>query len=187
LNLKLHDASAVEGAIEVGIAEFEVRDASTLTLKGSAKAARLKVHDASHLKLPEFLLKQCTIELADASTARITVRSDKPFSAKLSDASSLDGAVDARGVKLQLKNSSHATLSGSAKNAELAAADSSNLRLAGLIVDDASIILSDSARATVDVRKSLKYVLSSGARLEFSGDPTLTGSKSRGATIRRRP
>ncbi len=187
-NLKLHDASTVEGAIDVGSAEFEVHDSSTLTLKGSAKAARLEVHDASHLKLSEFLLKQCTIELADSSTAQIKVRSDKPFSAKLSDGSSLDGSVEAPGVKLQLKDSSHATLSGSAKNAELAAANSSHLRLAGLIVEDASIKLSDSAQATVDVRKSLKYVLSSSARLEYSGDPsTLTGSKSRGATIRRRP
>jgi hypothetical protein len=187
LMLVLADGSTVEGPLGVGSADFQVHDGSTLALTGTAADARLSVHDGSHLKLQDFILKQCKIKLADSSSARITVRSDKPFSAELSDASSLDGSVDARGIKLQLANSSHATLSGSAKNAELAAADSSGLRLAGLIVEDASIVLSDSSRAAVNVRKSLKYKLSSDTRLEYLGDPTLTGSKSREATIRRRP
>jgi serine/threonine-protein kinase len=187
LTLVLADGSTVEGPLEVGSADFQLHDGSTLALTGTAADARLSVHDGSHLKLQDFILKQCKIKLADSSTGRITVRSDKPFRAELSDASSLTASVDAGDVNLQLDDSSHATLSGSAKNAELVAAESSDLRLAGLIVEDASIVLSDSSRAAVNVRKSLKYVLSSSARLEYSGDPTLTGSKSRSATIRRRP
>jgi serine/threonine-protein kinase len=188
LTLVLADGSTVEGPLHVGNADFQLHDGSTLALTGTAADARLSVHDGSHLKLQDFILKQCKIKLADSSTARITVRSDKPFRAELSDGSSLDGSVDAKAVEIKLKDSSHATLSGSAKNAEMVAVDSSDLRLASLIVEDARIVLSDSSRATVDVRKSLKYVLSSSATLEYSGDPsTLTGIKSREATIRRRP
>jgi hypothetical protein len=187
LTLVLADGSTVEGPLEVGSADFQLHDGSTLALTGTATDARLSVHDGSHMKLQDFILKQCKIKLADGSAARITVRSDKPFRAELSDGSSLDGSVDAKDVAIKLEDSSHATLSGSAKNAELVAAESSDLRLADLIVEDASIILSDSSQATVNVRKSLKYKLSSDTRLEYLGDPTLTGSKSREATIRRRP
>jgi eukaryotic-like serine/threonine-protein kinase len=188
LKLVLRDASTVEGTLDVGSADFQLRDASTLTLTGTAADARLSGHDGSHLKLQQFVLKQCKIKLADASTARIAVRSDKPFRAELSDASCLSGSVEARDLEIKLRNASQATLSGAATNAELAAADSSNLRLAGLILEDARIILSDISHATVHVRKSLKYVLSSQARLEYLGDNvTLSGSKSGRATIRRRP
>ena len=59
--------------------------------------------------------------------------------------------------------------------------------LAGLVVGEASVKLSGSSRATVGVRKGLKYELSSGSGLDYSGDPPiLTGSKSGGATIRPR-
>jgi serine/threonine-protein kinase len=185
--LKLADRSSVDGTIEVGMADFEIRDASALALNGSAKGARLKVRDASNVKLPEFLLKQCTMELADASNAQITVRSDQLFSAKLSSSSVLHGSVDAPEVKLQLKDASRATLSGTAKKAELAGANSSHFLLAGLTLEDANITLSDSSRANVDVRKSLQYLLSASARLEYSGNPSsVTGSKSGAATILRK-
>jgi eukaryotic-like serine/threonine-protein kinase len=187
LKLKISGGGMVEGTIDVGMADFEVRDAGVLALKGSAKAARLKVRDASQLKLPEFLLKQCMIEQTDSSTAQITIRSDKLFSARLSNSSILSGSVDAPEVKLQLKDASRATLRGTAKNAELAASDSSNVQLAGLMLEDASVTLSSSSRATVNARKSLKYLLSSSALLEYLGDPpSVAGSKTGAATILRR-
>jgi len=227
--LKLHGASTIDGSIDVGSADFQVSGASNLTLNGSAKSARLWVSGASHLKLAEFLLKQCAIELTGASTARLVVRSDRPFKATLTGASTLEGPVDAGDVELELHGASRATLRGSAKNAKikadgasqvaladfsvdadkvtivavsasslelrgkaesvvLEATGSSHLRLAGLVVGEASVKLSGSTHATVDVRKSVKYELSSGSRLEYSGDPpNLTGSKSGGAAIRRRP
>jgi serine/threonine-protein kinase len=188
LKLVLRDASTVEGTLDVGSADFQLHDASSLALTGTAADARLSAYNGTYLKLQDFLLKQCKIKLTDASTARITVRSDEPFRAELSDASSLYGSVAARDLEIKLRNASQATLRGAATNARLAAADSSNLRLAGLISEDATIMLSDTSHATVNVRKSLKYVLSSHARLEYLGDiPTLSGSKSGEATIRRRP
>ena len=198
-------------------------------MKGSARAARLSASGASHLKLPEFLLKQTTVGLSGASNARIAVRSEEPFRAQLSGASSLEGSVDAGGVELELDGASHATLRGSAKDtkikadgaSQVAMADfsvdaakvaiaagstssvelrgkagsallegtgASHLRLAGLVVEEAGVKLSGTSQAAVGVRKSLKYDLSSGSRLDYSGDPpTLTGSKSGGSTIRRQP
>jgi hypothetical protein len=182
------DASKVEGAIDVGSADFEVRDASTLALTGTANGARLAVRDASHLKLQDFVLKQCTIKLTDASDALLTVKSDKLFSAKLANASTLNGSVEAREIDLTLNDSSRVTFRGSARNALINTNESSTADLSKFSVDDATITLLESSRATIDVRKSLKYVLSSGSRLEYSGDPpVVTGSKSSGATVRRRP
>jgi serine/threonine-protein kinase len=56
-----------------------------------------------------------------------------------------------------------------------------------LVIGEARVRLSSSSQATVDARKSLKYDLSSGSRLEYLGDPAvLTGTKARGATIHHR-
>jgi serine/threonine-protein kinase len=133
--LELSDASTVEGVLAVGAADFRIHDASTLALKGSANTARLVVHDASDVKLEGFLLKQCTILLAEASTARLAVRSDRPFRATLSDASSLRGSVEAGDLELKLTDGSHATLRGSAKKARVTADKSSHVDLSNLTLD----------------------------------------------------
>lgn len=227
--LRLHGASKVDGTLEVGNAEFRISGASTLDLTGSAKAARLSASGASHLQLAEFSLSRCEIELEGASNARLKVRSNQPFRARLSGASHLDGLVDAGEFALALSGASRAALRGSAKDANikvegashldiqdfrldakelsvsanstssvalqgkvevatLVASGASHLRLGDLVIEEASVKLSGSSQATVDVRKSLKYELSAGARLEYSGTPpNLTGLKSRGASLRQRP
>jgi serine/threonine-protein kinase len=185
--LGLHGASSIDGSIEVGGADINVSGASRLTLVGSAGGTRLLASGASQLKLGEFLLKQCEIELSGASSARLTVRSDQPFTARCSGASRLEGPVEARSVSLNLGGASSATLQGKADSAVLEAGGTSRLGLAGLVVQDVDLRLSGSSHAAVDARKSLKYDLSSGATLEYSGDPaSLSGRKSRGATIHHR-
>ena len=56
------------GSIEVGDAEFDVSGASRLTLSGLAKAARLSASGASQLRLAEFPVKQCEIQLSGLLT-----------------------------------------------------------------------------------------------------------------------
>ncbi|SIN74089.1 serine/threonine protein kinase [Singulisphaera sp. GP187] len=227
--LRLHGASKVSGAIDVGSAEFQVDGSSNVDLSGSAKVARLSVNGASHLKLAQFLLKQCEIEALGASTAQLAVQSDRPFRAKLSGASTLEGAVDAGDVELLVEGASRLALRGSAQDAKikavgachldltglvlnarkvvllasgasgvtlkgaseaatLQASGASQLRLAGLVVGEVKVQLSGASEASVDAQKSLQYQLSSGSRLDYAGEPsTLTGTKSSGATLRRRP
>jgi serine/threonine-protein kinase len=104
----------------------------------------------------------------------------------LAGASTLNGSVDAREIDLTLKASSQAALRGTAKYATIKADEGSSAHLLRLSVDDATITLSEGSRTDIDVKKSLKYDLSSGSRLNYSGDPpVLTGSKASGATIRR--
>jgi serine/threonine-protein kinase len=185
--LRLHGASSIDGSIEVGDADFDVSGACRLTLSGAAKATRISASGASHVRLGEFPLKRCSIELSGASSARITSRSDQPFIARCSGASHLEGPVEARSVSLTLGGASNATLQGKADSAVLEAGGTSRLGLAGLVVQDVDVRLSSSSHAAVDARKSLKYDLSSGAHLEYSGDPaSLSGKKSRGATIHHR-
>jgi serine/threonine protein kinase len=110
LTLRIHGASKVEGSFVVAKADFEVHGASSLSLSGSAQSARLSAHGASHFTLPEFLLKECTLDLAGASEAQLSVQSTATFSAKLAGASHLKGTVTAKDVKLELTGASHAKL-----------------------------------------------------------------------------
>jgi len=117
LTIKTSGASKVDGSIGVAEADFEISDASTLSVSGSAQSARLSAHGASHLTLPEFPLKECTLDLAEASTAQLSVRSPGTFSAKLNGASHLKGTVVAKDIKLELTGASHAKLGGAATDA----------------------------------------------------------------------
>ena len=86
------------GGIAVEKGDFKVDGASTLSLVGSAQAARLSAEGSSHLKLGEFLLKNGQVDLEGASTAEITVKSDALFKAKLSGASTLKGSIQAKEI-----------------------------------------------------------------------------------------
>jgi len=183
--LMLHDGGTVEGRLDVGSADFRVHDGSHLTLTGSAKNARLSVHDGSHVKLQDFILKQGSLKLADASHAALTVKSDKPFQATVSNSATLNGSVEASEINLKVHDASTVTLQGSAKSATIEGHDASKIHLLKLPVDDAKVTLSDASHADVSVRKSLKYSVSSGSVLEYDGDATVSGTKRDGAKIRK--
>jgi RNA polymerase sigma factor (sigma-70 family) len=186
--LLLADVSKVEGTLDVGSADFEIRDASTLALTGTASSARLLARDGSHLRLQNFILKRCTLKLVDACDAQLTVKSDEPFSASVVNASRLEGSVEAGELDLKLTQASDANLRGSTKYAAIKADEVCAADLSRFSAGDAEITLAGSSRAAIGVKKSLKYVVSSDSRLDYSGDPaSVTESKSSGATIRRRP
>jgi hypothetical protein len=226
--LKVHGASSAVGSLDVGNGEFHLSGASTLSLTGSAKVVKLATSGASHLKLAEFHVSQCTIDMSGASSASISVRSGKPLTGRLSGACTLEGTVDAAEIKLKLDGSSRAKLKGAAKDVNIRADGASNatmpdlavdaksvtvvlssassvelrgkadsaelevhgvgqLKLAGLAIDDAKVELSGSSHATLDVRKSLKYTLTSTSHLEYTGDPQIApGSTKDRARVNRR-
>jgi hypothetical protein len=66
-------ASALEGSIKAGDADFEISGASHLKLGGSARAARLEASGASTLELADFAVsgEKLSIEANGASTARL--------------------------------------------------------------------------------------------------------------------
>ena len=132
------------------------------------------------------------VELDLDGSSRATIRgSAKDAKIKAQGASRLDLAglvLDARKVALLASSASRVTLKGTSEAAELLGTGSSQLKLAGLVVGEVKVKLSGSSEASVDARKSLQYQLSAGSRLDYSGEPPiLTGEKSSGATIRRRP
>src|SRR5262249_14270348 len=67
--------------------ELEALDASTLTLKGSAKEGKLTARDVSHLLLADFALDRADVHLTEVSTAAVRVRSKLDYN--LSEASRL--------------------------------------------------------------------------------------------------
>jgi serine/threonine-protein kinase len=226
--LKVSGASEVDGAIDVGSADFQISGASSATMTGSARAGHLFASGASRLKLAGFLLNQCQLELDGASNVSLQVKSNQPFKAKLDGASILSGLVEATDLDLKVDGSSTADVRGSAKNAKLIADGASHLKLSelsldanqmivaasgtssvklagkcraaaleadgashldlgGLVIDAADVKLSGVSHATLDVRASLKYDLSSVSNLTYSGNPSkVDGKKSGGATISHR-
>jgi serine/threonine-protein kinase len=118
LTLRVSGASQVTGSLKVAKADFEVSGAGSLSLTGAAQSAHLTAQGASHLTLPEFLLKDCTLDLQGGSTAQLSVRSDAKFSAKLAGASHLKGIVVAKELDLKLTEASHAKLQSSATDAK---------------------------------------------------------------------
>src|SRR5262249_50505039 len=65
------DLSTLGGELKVMTLELEASDASTVTLKGSAKEGKLTAHDFSHLLLADFALDRADVHLSEASTAAI--------------------------------------------------------------------------------------------------------------------
>jgi serine/threonine-protein kinase len=158
--LKLSGASEAGGTIDAGSADFQISGASSAVVTGSAKDARLSVHGASRLKLTEFLLKKCQVELSGASNAGITVNSDQPFTARLSGASVLNGFVEASDLDLALDGASTVTLRGNAKNAKLSLEGASNLKLSELPLDGNQLIVSATGSSSVKLKgKSRAAVL----------------------------
>ena len=186
--LRLHGASTIEGSIDVGDSDLDVSGASRLTLIGSARAVRLSASGASHLNLGEFPVQQCEVVLSGASSARLASRSERPFTARLSGASHLEGHADAGSVSLNLGGASVATLRGKANSAVLEAGGSVDSVWRNWSSGKPRSSYPASSQATVTRAKSLKYDLSNGSRLEYLGEPAvLAGKKARGATIHHRP
>lgn len=139
--LKVSGASELKGAIDVGIADFQISGASSAAMAGSAKAGHLLANGASRLKLADFLLNQCQLEVDGASHASLKVKSNQPFKAKLDGASTLSGLVDATDLDLKVDGASTADVRGSAKNAKLFADGASQLRLSELSLDANELIV----------------------------------------------
>jgi RNA polymerase sigma factor (sigma-70 family) len=81
------DLSTLGGELKSTTLELEALDASTLTLKGSAKEGKLTAHDASHLLLADFALDRANVHLSEVSTATVRVRAKLDYN--LSEASGL--------------------------------------------------------------------------------------------------
>jgi hypothetical protein len=145
-------SSKLMGSLGTGKAEFDVDGASSLSLAGSAQSAQLSAHGSSHLMLPEFLVKQCELDLGGASTAEINVRSTAPFVAKISGSSTLKGSVEATDVNLDLRGASRATLRGSTKNAKIVVEGSSHLKSPELAIEAKSIELEVSGASSAALK-----------------------------------
>jgi hypothetical protein len=165
---------------------MQVAGASTLQLSGSAQASRIAAGGASRLKLGEFPLKQCQIDLEGHSSALLTVQSDSSFQARLVGASTLRGSIQAKDIELKLDGASHAAFDGKANDANIKASGASSFKLPGTVVQTADVKLSGASSGTIETRVKLKYDLTSTSSLRYLGDPaTVEGTKSGFSSISR--
>jgi RNA polymerase sigma factor (sigma-70 family) len=74
LKVKVTSASRLDGEIKASQINLDATDAATVTLKGSAKKARISATQASTLHLGDLVLDQADVTLKNASTATVNVR-----------------------------------------------------------------------------------------------------------------
>ncbi|WZP00794.1 DUF2807 domain-containing protein [Isosphaeraceae bacterium EP7] len=167
--------------------DLDAAGSSKITLATQAgRPFRAKLSGSSDL---DATLDAADIELALGGSSRATLHGTaKDAKIKLDGSSELNAAgfsIDAETLNLLASASSQVALKGAAKSANLMASGNSRLKLADLVVGAAVVKLSGSSKASLNVQASLMYHISSGSKLEYSGDPALSGSKSSGAEIRR--
>lgn len=71
---KLVGASKLDGKIEAGKVDIEATGASTVSLEGSAKDAKLSAVGASQLQLGDFTLDNATVNLTGASEGTVNAK-----------------------------------------------------------------------------------------------------------------
>jgi serine/threonine-protein kinase len=165
LDLDLSGASKLEGGFVGHTARFKVGGASTVSLTGSARSARIVADGSSHLKLADYPLKECLLTLDGASTAQLAVSSEAPFKADLRGASRLRGSVKAPDLELRLEGASQARFSGSSRDAEIRLESASQLKLSEFNLDSAKLRLNadGASSATLHGRSELASLAASGA------------------------
>jgi serine/threonine-protein kinase len=185
LKVMLSGASELLGTIRPERADFRADGASTIALQGSAVTGRLVGEGSSHLKLGEFPLTQCELDLNGASTAQIVARSDQPFKAKCSGSSRLSGSVQSADIQLELDGASIVTLDGSSKDAAIEASGASRLDLSKFAVhavnlhvklDGASSIKLSGQAGTAQVEGHSASHLDLSGLVAQTADVKLTGS-----------
>jgi serine/threonine protein kinase len=188
LNFALSGASELDGSIGAEKVDVKIDGASSLNLSGRAGSGRASGDGASHLKLAELVWKECELKLDGASQAQMHVQSTAPFKAGLDGASQLSGSIESDEIDLVVDGASTVSLRGTAKNGRLMADSASTLNLNDFAVDRADVKLTGASSASVQVKTTLNYDLTSVSSLRYRGEPsTVKGEKSGGASISHRP
>lgn len=123
------------------------------------------------------------IGLSGASEADInTFVIDEDFRAGLSGSSFLSGNLEAQDARFNLSGSSDVRLEGSGNGLDIDASGSSNLELAEFVVEDATVSLSGSSEATVNVNGSLNVNASGASNVYYLGNPSMGNIDTSGAS-----
>jgi hypothetical protein len=123
------------------------------------------------------------LELSGASSAMIVgFQSSDPFYAEVSGASSLEGEIQAGGVRFNVSGASDVKLTGSGGDLEMDVSGASSVDLAGFPVTSASIQVSGASSATVNTSGTLDVEASGASRVRYLGSPTLGSVDSSGGS-----
>jgi len=135
---------------------------------------------AAQITMPE--LNSVVLSGATHGTAS-GFRSNGPFVANLSRASSLDLTnFQVGNTTVDLSGASTFTASGSANHLVAVIAGASTLNTLGLPVNDANVTLSEASNAQINVNGRLDADLSGASSLQYSGQPTLGSITTSGAS-----
>jgi hypothetical protein len=123
------------------------------------------------------------LELSGASGASLAgFQSSEAFYAEVSGASSLQGDVEAGGVRFNVSGASDVRLTGSGEDLVMEVSGASSVDLAGFPVTDASVEVSGASSASVNATGTLDVEASGASRVTYLGSPTLGRVESSGGS-----
>jgi hypothetical protein len=106
----------------------------------------------------------------------------KPIDIEVSGASTLDGSLVADRVNMLASGASRINLKGTATELNLKADGASRTNLDDLIVDTASVHFSGASNGSIAAKNKLDYDLSGASNLTYLGRPTISTSRTSGAS-----
>ncbi len=153
------------------------------TLKIGVKPLPLSSVTAVTLEAEVTMPELRGLELSGASSASTAgFQSGGPFYAEVSGASSLQGDIEAGGVRFDVSGASDVTLIGAAADLAVDVSGASAVDLARFPVSNASIGVSGASSATVNASGTLDVEASGGSRVRYLGSPNLGSVDSSGGS-----
>jgi thiol-disulfide isomerase/thioredoxin len=158
-----------------------VKDGSTLrfSLDTEEKSVRPTVLKAT-IAMPALE------EISLAKQSKVTCKGFKSangFQARVTEASTLDGQIEAEKLDLLAAGASRVTLKGSAKEAKIVASQGCHLFLADFVVNNANVTLKDRTKATVNVVGKLEYDVTVASEMAYVGNPNPRKGKDSGGSV----
>ncbi|WP_422931389.1 GIN domain-containing protein [Singulisphaera sp. PoT] len=165
----------LEGTLDADLFICRVEHGGRVSLRGSAKEARLIARASGHLELGGLALGGggARVDLEHNSSASLSLRSARRLEARLAACSTLIGDIEADEVAIEASHESRVRLAGSTRDAKLRATASSVLELGRLGLRSADVRIELGSSATVAVDGKLDYTVEGSSALKYLGGPAI--------------
>lgn len=159
---------------------------STLEITMDHKDRGFSFNNTGPMKVAITMPALDEVHLTGATNANIEgFKSKKPFHAKVSGASKIQGEIEAGDIDLELSGASSVTLKGSGKDANISVVGASGVKLGEFTLNSANVKLSGASSATVNAKSKLDYAVHGASSLRYLGNPTIGKGEKSGASSAR--
>lgn len=154
------------------VIEFRDRSTSANTIEVSSNVVSVKAVDRSVLKLRILSCERLEVEMNNSAELEIE-RYSKEDDINLSSASKFSLSGSTEQLDIRSKNNAKATLTGSASLVNYVLYNGTNINAEALENEDSVVFMQGIGKLAVAPSNSLSVNISSGASLNFKGEPEL--------------